>query len=43
MYSGKYAASIMLALGLMAPVTSWAGGTLLNLRNQAEHFPAALQ
>jgi hypothetical protein len=43
MYPGKYTASIMLALGLMAPITSWAGGTLPNLRNQAEHSPAALQ
>lgn len=43
MYPGKYTASIMLALGLTAPITSWAGGMLLHLRNQAEHSPTALQ
>ena len=43
MYRGKFTASILLALGLTVPVLSWAGGTLLNLRNQAEDSPAALR
>ncbi|MEY2332976.1 hypothetical protein [Acidithiobacillus ferrianus] len=43
MYPGKYTASIMLALGLTAPITSWAGGVLLHLRDQAEHSSTALQ
>jgi hypothetical protein len=43
MYKGRFTASILLALGLTVPVLSWAEGTLLNLRNQAEGSPAALQ